>query len=998
MTIEIPPGELTKEAKDKIIADFDKKHEESIKSLKDKMEDLKKLVKKSGGKKGTPKVESKTPKSKTEKGGTPTPAKAPEVAPERVDPSLLEKLNQDLEKARKAWLTAEFKYKNEKNQISKLTSFLVGEKSKLGNTKFGKKIGIDNEKYGVVEKAKIEYDKAYKERQIAKTADRKAELHGKPEDEVKNELKKLNIEDSNKEYNEVQAERGNNIIASTPEKSNVRSMLAGKATLLGNFVSSGVKLAGKGYNKAVDMIDGGRSVTFKIPWGKDDKGERKYIESKYRIGKFVITAAIAGLTFGGPEMWIRIARSLTTAVGSGFGLNYLTKKHEATLAQFKKELEDIEAKATSGALTPSEYALAKSANESAVNKSNKRFNLACYAIMGGAVLANIGSAMAESSLQGAPANVAEHADVTQHANVGAGNNIHVENSYLAPKPGDINNFYKLPEYLDPKGSGIHTPFRMDMPNGAPQGNIDSFYHLKDYITTEGKHIQVPYRLDGAPVDTNVVPQPFVGIGSTDSTSIDTAGLKNPIFAPAHADTTNINDSIADRLKASGVPEDSAQIKTPIFNPGKGINTSDSTLADSSNAVKTPVFKPGLNTDSTRIDSAQNTVPVTTPATPGTTPVTPGVNPNAAPGAVPAAPGLHKAFETKISNTGIGTNIVELKKAINDAYPDIKLAPPSLQHIHDTPIYDLAKEWKAFDPSNAKESMNAFGNIKMDLDTGVVSVHDELTNTDTVFAGDNSAVWKGGMIDSDHNGSLNNVPGNATGEGIDIDQVPGGATAGGGVDIDQIPGGATAGSDINIDQVPGGTTEQVSNTNVLDGIPTGNSSAQEILAYMEKHPGTKVTNPETMLPYNKSDLLESIAKSNTQDAIDNLVKAGGHKINLSGQYAGKSVILGADHRMYVGGDYSSKLTEELNSQRTAVLDDTAAPRWFSSTGKVETYPEWKHLQSESMDKLSSPGHEFVNARESRLFRHINEAAQKSGISSTGKTMSQVVEELAIKRMG
>ncbi len=784
----------------------------------------------------------------------------------KVDPSSSEKLKADLNNARSAFFTAENKYKTEQSKISKLMTFLAGDKTKLGGTGFGQKIGVGNEKYIPVEKARNAYDKAYMEYRVARTAEKDIELQGKPEKEIALEKKKLALEESDMEYNLFQAERGNSIVAENEAKSNKRSNLLGKALTIGKQgavgIWAGVKTAGKVYNKVVDKIDGGKSVTFKIPWGKDEEGEKKYLEHKHRIGKLVISTALAGLTVGGPEMWIRIARSLTIAVGSGLGLNYVTKKHEEKLAMLTKEMEAIEARATMNTITPTEYANAKMANELAVQKSNKRFNLTCYALMGGAIAANIASAQGLEK--------AETVD-TVHATT----------------PAEVGNAINIKDL-----------FASDTEGGVVE-NVQPSVVTADTTVVN---------------DTNLIKPPIL---NHDTTSVDTNMMSQPPVVAT--DTTVVNDTNL--------------IKTPIFNQD---TTSSDTLVPKNQFVKPE--DPSITTTPENSIVGQPT---------------------------------EKVLEIKMSSSGALETVRELKASLKNLYPDPSKAPENIQHILKTDYTTLTKEWGMLDTGNAKESAFMLAGkgedvSKLMVDTdGKVILHN-YGKGDTILSGESATKYHDKMFDSDHQSGTEGGKGSTR---LDTDGYTK-LTEGGGE-------GATIGSapDYNPENGNGytklteGGEASGESSNLTEQVP----SEEEIKQALGKD-GDKI-----------------IQKTNTEQTI-------GKKIELSGAtYEGKSVTLNPDHKIYIDGKYSENLTSKFMLERRDVIDETSA-RWFSSTGRGEDYKEWEDLHDKNMSNLGNEDHEFRNARERRLFKHIKKLSKEEGIDYTNKTMTQVVEEVAIKRMG
>lgn len=314
------------------------------------------------------------------------------------------------------------------------------------------------------------------------------------------------------------------------------------------------------------------------------------------------------------------------------------------------------------------------------------------------------------------------------------------------------------------------------------------------------------------------------------------------------------------------------------------------------------------------------------------------------------------FSKDISSKGIGQNIVEMKKAINDAYPGelLKTAPESLQHIANTPTYELAKEWGGFNPDQAKESLNAFGKIDMNLKTGSVVIHDELTNSDTILAGENKTVWEGGMIDSDHSDSNTIGTGNKE---FDINQAP-----------EEGYTKLTEG-EFNINEVPEDleTDPEQTNPPYKNGL-LNQEEASQVIENKNKISGIKI-------------------KGNSyEDANGNIIRLDGKSVTLEG------------NQILVDGQVSPKLTEDFQLERSKMLDRTFT-RMFAWSGDGEKSPEWIKLQKYNMETLKNPSSEnlFTN-REENFIAKLFKQAQRNKIDYRGKTAAQLVDELAIAKMG
>ena len=341
-----------------------------------------------------------------------------------------------------------------------------------------------------------------------------------------------------------------------------------------------------------------------------------------------------------------------------------------------------------------------------------------------------------------------------------------------------------------------------------------------------------------------------------------------------------------------------------------------------------------------------------------------------------------AVSIPVSENGAIATVAELKSKLVEQFGgDLSKAPANVQHIINTNETQLAKDWGLFNPNQPDESAMMLKGSTLDFNKdGSVTLHEirrDGSLHDTMLSGEGAKTYGGEMFNSD--GS--SVSGATRLEGgIDIDEAP--EKLEGGINIDDAPeklGGGGEGFDIM--QAPGAT-----GSSALGGIPTSNSTPEEILKFMHDHPNTIVRDPSTGLPYHQSDLIERVS---TSSIIEN-----GQKINISGQ----SAVLGIDHKIYVNNSFSEDLTDKFNSERSYALDE-AYSRWFAPRpGTTINSNEWAKLHDENMSRLANPDHEFSSRREERLFKNLKNLALKENVDYNNKTMTQVVDEIAIKRMG
>ncbi|MCC6324025.1 hypothetical protein IT400_04525 [Candidatus Nomurabacteria bacterium] len=436
--------------------------------------------------------------------------------------------------------------------------------------------------------------------------------------------------------------------------------------------------------------------------------------------------------------------------------------------------------------------------------------------------------------------------------------------------------------------------------------------------------------------------------------------------------------------------DTAQAVKPIIN-------TDSATVDTTQAVK-----PIIHADSTTTDTVAKT-PVVTPVAPAHTDPTVIKTPEPV---VPQAPG--KTIELKVSSRGFIQTAEDLKatyKTMYEGVPDNKI-PDYAKHVLETNANKIAQEWETYRPKEDtlsggthKESGRVLaGDTKgvvlgknneiikgMDKDvskiiinkeTGQVTLH-SYGEEDIILVGQDATKFKGEMFDS------NNGAGSATK-----------LTEGGKVDIEKIPGERLP-SSIDIDKIPDQDMDRGVSTDGLIDIPTSNSTPEEILKFMHDHPNTVVRNPETGLPYSKSDLFgktspEYIVKSGTE------IKIG------DSAYAGKSVVMGSDHKIYVDGKFSDNLTERFQLERTKAIEKIDS-KFFSWTSNAEKSSEWANIHNKDIKILSDKNsdiHKSFKGDEEKYIKKLLRNAERANINTKAfqGTADQLIEEIALKKLG
>lgn len=318
------------------------------------------------------------------------------------------------------------------------------------------------------------------------------------------------------------------------------------------------------------------------------------------------------------------------------------------------------------------------------------------------------------------------------------------------------------------------------------------------------------------------------------------------------------------------------------------------------------------------------------------------------------------FETKVSSGGSIATLQNLKDQLATQYqgvPQDKI-PANISHILNTNSTELAKEWGLFDPDNKSGEESAMmlkgSNISVD-NKGNVTLHN-IGKGDTVLSGEGAKVYSGEMFDSDH--QTTEAGATKLGEGeVDINQIPEGEEGytkltEGEVDINQNPEGLDPN---NLDKAP-----------YADGLPVDENELNKTV-------------------WEKNDI--KIRSGAYEDASGNIVRL-----------EGKDVTLGADHKIYVDGIVSEELTDKLNLEKSKLLDKTFTTMFGWSNDGAKS-PEWLRLQKYDMGTLKNPPTEgFLNDRENNFVKKLLKQAAKTGIDYHGKTASQLVEEIAIKKLG
>lgn len=325
----------------------------------------------------------------------------------------------------------------------------------------------------------------------------------------------------------------------------------------------------------------------------------------------------------------------------------------------------------------------------------------------------------------------------------------------------------------------------------------------------------------------------------------------------------------------------------------------------------------------------------------------------------------KNVETAVSSEGSIATIDELKDKIRAQFPDPSKAPAHIRHIIETDKYTLSEEWGLFNPDedggevdiekSEEESAMMLKGSKITMDKNWNLTLHNVGKGDTVLSGEGAKVYTGEMFNS--NGVEN---GGATklGEGeVDINQIPEGEEGytkltEGEVDINQNPEGLDPN---NLDKAP-----------YADGFPVDENELNKTV-------------------WEKNDI--KIRSGAYEDANGNIVRL-----------EGKDVTLGADHKIYVDGVVSEELTDKLNLEKSKLLDKTFTTMFgWSNDGAKSS--EWLRLQKYDMGTLKNPPTEgFLNDRENNFVKKLLKQAAKTGIDYHGKTASQLVEEIAIKKLG
>jgi hypothetical protein len=319
----------------------------------------------------------------------------------------------------------------------------------------------------------------------------------------------------------------------------------------------------------------------------------------------------------------------------------------------------------------------------------------------------------------------------------------------------------------------------------------------------------------------------------------------------------------------------------------------------------------------------------------------------------------KNVETVVSSEGSLATIDDLKDKLSAQFgDDLSKAPAHIRHIIETDKYTLSKEWGLFNPDDKSGEESAMmlkgSNITMDKNWNI-TLHD-VGKGDTVLSGEGAKIYSGEMFDSDHQATEGGATKLADGE-VDINQVPEGEDgytklADGEVDINQNPEGL--GSN-NLDKAP-----------YADGLPVDQNELNKTV-------------------WQKENL--NIKGNAYEDANGNIVRLDG-----------KEVTLGSDHKIYVNGVASEYLTKELNFEKNKILDN-ASVRFFGWSGDGANSKEWLRLQKYDMSTLKNPPTEgFLSDKENNFIKRLLKEAARSGVDYHGKTASQLVEEMAIKKLG
>lgn len=313
----------------------------------------------------------------------------------------------------------------------------------------------------------------------------------------------------------------------------------------------------------------------------------------------------------------------------------------------------------------------------------------------------------------------------------------------------------------------------------------------------------------------------------------------------------------------------------------------------------------------------------------------------------------KNVETEVSSEGSIATVDELKEKLRAQFQDPSKAPAHIRHIIETDKYTLSKEWGLFnpdDPSGKESAMMLKGsNITMDKNWNII-LHN-VGKGDTVLSGEGAQAYTGEMFNSDHQATEGGATKLTEGE-VDINQIPEGEDGytkltEGEVDINQNPE--------DLDKAP-----------YADGLPVDENELNKTF-------------------WKKENI--NIKGNAYEDANGNIVRL-----------EGKEVALGADHKIYVDGIVSKELTEELDLEKNKILDN-ATVRFFGWSGDGAKSAEWLKLQNYDMETLKNPPTDnFFSNKEEKFISKLLKFAKRNDVDYHGKTASQLVEEIALKKLG